>query len=87
MDSAKSSDIDSYVDGHCLVVPEELAQEAKARLPEGWGMLFWPSNPEKREYTVEGKMWPVYEVPYDGHRARILSMALLRLAQWTSWNR
>ena len=87
MDSAKSSAIDAFVDGHCIAVPQELEQETKARLPKSWGMLVWPSNPEKHEYTVGEHMWAQREIYYDESRARILSMALLRLAQQVGWNR
>lgn len=87
MDSAEPSGIDTFVDGHCIAIPQELEQEAKARLPQGWGMLVWPSNPEKHEYTVGEHMWAQREIYYDASRARILSMALLRLAQQIGWNR
>ena len=87
MDSAEPSGIDAFVDGRCIAVPQELEQEAKARLPQGWGMLVWPSNSGKHEYTVGEHMWAQREIHYDEPRARILSMALLRLAQQVGWNR
>lgn len=87
MDSAKSSAIDSFVDGHCIAVPQELEQEARARLPQGWGMLVWPKIQKERKYKVGKQMWAQREIRYDESRARILSMALLRLAQQVGWNR
>lgn len=87
MDSAEPFGIDAFVDGHCMAVPKELEQEAKARLPQGWGMLVWPSSPEKRKYKIRKQMWIPRDIRYDELRARILSMALLRLAQQIGWNR
>ena len=69
MDSAEPSGIDAFVDGHCIAVPQELEQEAKARLPQGWGMLVWPKIQKERKYKVGKQMWPQRDIRYDESRA------------------
>ncbi len=84
----RSSRIDEFVDGHCLAVPEEFEQEARECLPQRWSMMVWHKNESGGgEYDDVPRRLDPWPMRNGESRERTLSMALLRLAQQTGWNR